>query len=105
MVVLVADHPEIVAAELEIGLPEAVAVFPLETLGSPRLSWLSYGMVQSGFADDFVDLVMVNRVAFAIEATGNLVGAPFVPSAKFDDFFFEKAVWSRAAGATPRFFL
>jgi hypothetical protein len=45
MVVLVADHPVIVAAELKISLPKAIIVFSLETLSSPGLSGLSDWMI------------------------------------------------------------
>ena len=37
-VIQVADHPKVVIAQFEVSLPEAVAVFSLETLRSPRLS-------------------------------------------------------------------
>jgi len=100
MVILIAYHPIIVAAELKISLPKTVVVFPLEALGSPGLSRLSYGTVQASFTDDFVDLVMVYCVAFAVEVTRNLAGTPLVPFADLDDFCFEKTVWSRAVGAT-----
>jgi len=43
MVILVADHPVVIAAKLKIRLPEAVVVFSLKAFGSPGLSRLSYG--------------------------------------------------------------
>jgi len=55
---LIADHPVIVAAELTIRLPEAVAMFSLKMFGSPGLSRLSYRM------DDGVNFVVVNSEAF-----------------------------------------
>src|SRR3990170_6327603 len=37
-VIEVTDHPKVVIAQFEIGLPKAIAMFPLETFGSPRFS-------------------------------------------------------------------
>ena len=78
MVVLVADHPEVVAAEFKISLPKAVVVFSLETLGSPRLSRLRYRMVQAGFADCRVDFVVVNSEASMSKVTRYFVWSPLV---------------------------
>jgi hypothetical protein len=42
MVILEADHPPIVTAELKISLPKTVIMFSLETFGAPGSSGLSY---------------------------------------------------------------
>jgi ABC-type transport system involved in Fe-S cluster assembly fused permease/ATPase subunit len=60
MVILVADHPVIVAAEFKISLPKTVTVLSLETLGSQCLSRLSYRVVQASFAVHMISLVMVD---------------------------------------------
>jgi hypothetical protein len=78
MIILVADHPVVVVAELRIRLPEAVVMFSLETLGSPCLSWLRYGMVHTGFADYRLDFVVVQGEAFVSEVTSYLVWSPLV---------------------------
>jgi len=78
MVILIADHPIVVAAELEIRLPEAVAVFSLETLRSPSLSGLGYRMVQASFTDYVVDFVVVNSEPSMFEVTCYLVWSPIV---------------------------
>ena len=41
MVILITNHPIVVAAELKISLPQSIAVFSLETFGSPSLSRLT----------------------------------------------------------------
>jgi hypothetical protein len=79
MVILVAYHPEIVAAELKIGLPETVAVFSLKTFGAPCLSRLSYGTVQSGFTDNPIYVIVVNGGAFMAKVACYLVWSPTVP--------------------------
>lgn len=104
MVILVANHPEIVVAELKIRLPEAVVVFSLEAFGSPGLSRLSYRVVQACIADNMVGLVVVYGEPLAVEATGNLVGAPFIPLAKLDCFLLERIVNSRTDRTAARFF-
>ena len=45
MVILVANHPTVIIAELKISLPETVVVFSLETFGSPGLSRPRYWVV------------------------------------------------------------
>lgn len=64
VIILVAHHPEIVAAKLKIRLPEAVVVFSLETFGSPCFSRLAYRVVQACFADNMVRLVVIYDEAF-----------------------------------------
>jgi hypothetical protein len=74
MVILVADHPVIVAAELKISLPKTVAMFSLETPSSPGFSWLIYWMVQASFAYDPVGLVVVDGEAFVVRCPAILLG-------------------------------
>lgn len=88
MVILVADHPPIVAAELKISLPKTITMFSLETFGSPCLSGLSYRMVQSGFADNMVSLVVVDGEAFVTEVTCYLVWTPTYLSLNLTTLFF-----------------
>ena len=89
MVVLEADHPEIVAAQLKIRLPKAVVVFSLETPGSPGLSRLAYRMVQAGFADYMINLIMVNGETFVVEVPSYFVWTPIVSLAQFDNLLFQ----------------
>jgi len=104
MVILVADHPKIVVAELKIRLPKTVAVFSLETFGSPGFSRLSYWMIQTSFADDPINLVVVDGETLAVEATNDLVGTPLVSFPYLDNFLFERSVKSRSTGAAFCFF-
>ena len=78
MVILVTDHPEIVVAELKISLPEAVVVFSLKALRSPRFPRLAYWMVQAGFTDDSVNSVVVYGEPLMVEVTGYFAGSPTV---------------------------
>jgi hypothetical protein len=80
MVILETDHPIVVAAELKIRLPKAVAMFSLETLRSPGLPRLVYWMVQARLTDNVVSMVMVYAEALMIEVTSYLAGTPTVPS-------------------------
>ena len=71
MVVEVADNPFILACELEIRLPEAVGVLPLEPTPTPDSSGVGDGVVQSGLVEDLVDgcmpdwlLSVVAEIAF-----------------------------------------
>jgi hypothetical protein len=79
MVILETDHPVIVAAELEVRLPEAVAVFSLKTFCSPCFPRLGYGVIQAGFTYDPVGYVVVDDEAFVLEVAGYLVWTPTVP--------------------------
>jgi hypothetical protein len=87
MVILIADHPVIVAAKLKIRLPKTVAMFSLETFCSPCLSRLAYWMVQAGFTDYSVNPVMVYVGAFVVEVTCYLAGTPTIPFSQLDDSF------------------
>ena len=80
MIILETDHPIVVAAELKIRLPKAVAMFSLETLRSPCLSRLIYWMVQTRLTDNVVSLVMVYAEALMSEVTSYLAGTPTIPS-------------------------
>jgi hypothetical protein len=104
MVVLVANHPVVVAAELKISLPKTVAVFPLETFGSPCLSGRRYWMVQAGFADNMISLVMVNIEAFVFKVTGYFGWIPIVPFSYLDDFLFQETVKFRTTWTTSWLF-
>jgi hypothetical protein len=104
MVILVADHQVIVAAELKISLPQTIAVFPLETFGSPSLSRLSYRMIQAGFADNLVNLVVINNEAFVFKVTGYFVWTPIVPFSYLDDFLFQETVKFRTTWTTSWLF-
>jgi hypothetical protein len=86
VIILVANHPEIVAAELKISLPKTIAMFPLETLRSPGLSRLRYRVIQASFAYDPVGLVMVNIEAFMVKMACYLVWTPIVPFSQLNNF-------------------
>jgi hypothetical protein len=47
---------------------------------------------------------MVDPEACAAQATGNLVGAPFIPLTKLDHFLFEKTVNARTNWTPSSFF-
>jgi hypothetical protein len=104
MVILIADHPVIVAAQFKIRLPKTVAMFSLETFCSPCLSRLPYWTVQPGFTDDSVSLIVVYEVAFAVEATSDLFGTPIIPLPQLDYLLFERIVRSKAVRATSGLF-
>jgi hypothetical protein len=78
MIILEADHPVIVAAQFKVRLPEAVAVFSLETLCSPGFSWLGYWMVQACLTDDGVNFMVVNGETSISKVARNLVWAPTI---------------------------
>ena len=78
MIILEADHPVVVAAELKVRLPEAVAMFSLETLRSPGLSRLGYWMIQASFTDYGVNFVVVNGETSMSKVTRYFVWAPTV---------------------------
>jgi len=87
MVILVTDHPVVVAAQFKIRLPKTVAMFSLETFCSPCLSRLDYWMVQTSLTDYSVNPVMVYVGAFVVEVTCYLAGSPTIPFSQFDDSF------------------
>lgn len=66
MIVEVADHPFVFACELEISLPEAVAVFPLESSLPPHPSGLGDGVVQACLHEDLVDGCVADRALFVV---------------------------------------
>lgn len=66
MVVEVADHPFILACELEVSLPEAVAMFPLEPTLTPGLSGFGDGIVQSSLVEDLVDGCVAYRLDLTV---------------------------------------
>jgi len=78
MVILKADHPAVVAAQFKVRLPEAVVVFSLKALRSPRFPRLAYWMVQAGFTDDSVNSVVVYGETLMVEVTGYFAGSPTV---------------------------
>ena len=55
MIVEVADHPLVMFCELEISLPEAVAVFALESTLAPDPSRFRDWVVESSLVEDLVD--------------------------------------------------
>ena len=55
MIVQEADHPLVVFRELEVCLPEAVAMFPLEPTLTPNPSRRLDRIVQSSLDEDLVD--------------------------------------------------
>jgi len=55
MIIQEADHPLVVFCELEISLPEAVAMRTLESVLTPNPSRLGDGIVQSSLVEDLVD--------------------------------------------------
>ena len=72
MIIQVADHPLVLLGELEVCLPEAIAMRPLESVLTPDLSRLGDGVVESSFVEDLVDgcvayrgdLTVILQVAF-----------------------------------------
>ena len=80
MVVEVADHPLVRVCELEICLPEAVAVRTLEPTLTPDPSWLEDGVVQSCLDEDLVDCSVTDRGDLAacvvVEVAFYSVGSP-----------------------------
>lgn len=80
MIVEVADHPFILLGELIVCLPEAVAVWALESTFSPGSSWLEDGVVESCLDEDLVDCSMADRGGLAacvvVEVTFYSVGSP-----------------------------
>jgi hypothetical protein len=104
MVILIADHPVVVAAKLRIRLQKTVAMFSLETFCSPRFPRLAYWMIQPGFTDYSVNPVMVYVGAFAVEATSDLFGTPIIPLPQLDYLLFERIVRSKAVRATSGLF-
>ncbi len=61
MVVQVADHPLILACELEVSLPEAVAMLTLESMPTPNPSRRGNGIVQSSLDEDPVNRSVADR--------------------------------------------
>ena len=92
MVIQVADHPEIISAELEISLPEAVAVFSLKALRSPSFPRLGYWMIQTGLADSMVRLVVVYGETLVVEVTGYLVWSPVIPLTQLNNHLLEGTI-------------
>jgi len=80
VIVQVADHPLILFGEFEVCLPEAVAVWTLESTFSPDPSWLGDGVVQSSLDEDLVDCSMADRGDLAacvvVEVAFYSVGSP-----------------------------
>ena len=61
MVVQLADHPLILACELEIRLPEAVTMLPLEPTLTPNPSRRGNRIVQSSLDEDPVNRSVADR--------------------------------------------
>jgi len=61
-------------------------------------------MIQTSFADDPINLVVVDGETLAVEATSDLVGAPFASFPYLDNFLFERNAKSRFTGAAFCFF-
>ena len=92
MAILEADHPVVVAAKLEVRLPQTVGMFPLETLRPPSLSRLIYRMVQASLTDDPVSMIMVYFEALVAEMASYLAWAPTVPFPELDDLLSQGIV-------------
>ena len=80
MIIQIADHPLVLFSELEICLPEAIAVRTLESTLTPDPSWLEDGVVQSCLDEDLVDCSVTDACDLAacvvVEVTFYSVGAP-----------------------------
>ena len=61
MIVQEGDHPFVAFCELEVSLPEAVAMWTLESTFTPDPSWLGDGVVQSCLDEDLMDCSMADR--------------------------------------------
>ncbi len=61
MIIQEADHPLITFCELEISLPEAVAMLALESTLTPNPSRPGDGIVQSSIDEDSMDRSMTDR--------------------------------------------
>ena len=61
MIVEVADHPLILLGELEVSLPEAVAMLPLESVLTPNSSRRRNRIVQSSIYEDAVGRLVTDR--------------------------------------------
>lgn len=88
VIVQVADHPFILACELEVCLPQVVAVRPFESTFTPNLSRSLDRIVQPSLDEGSMDCVVTNRdYAFApiiLEVTFNLAWAPMLLPSKLE---------------------
>ena len=66
MIIEVTDHPFILIGHLEVCLPEAVAMRPLESTLAPNPSRRRDGIIQSSLVEDLMDGCVAYRVDLTV---------------------------------------
>jgi len=89
MIIQVADHPLVCICEFKVGLPETVAMLPLEPTLTPNPSRLGDGIVQSSLDENAMNRSMTDRRdppdLVITQVSFDLVWSPMFAASQFQD--------------------